>query len=119
MLSDARNTSSGPHILATKCHRVQKKSQLPEVEIEPGPQDLKANTLPRRCKIGLQPQGSRSVLYTYPYYIDIGRLVDRFNMRSPGSLILKEANLVFYLSVYPLLNTLQTSDYGVLFLFLC
>ena len=26
------------------------KSQPPEVGIEPGPQDLKANTLPRRCK---------------------------------------------------------------------
>ena len=36
------------------------KSQPPEVGIEPGPQDLKANTL---------PQGSRSVLYTYPYYM--------------------------------------------------
>ena len=45
------------------------KFQLPEVGIEPGPQDLKANTLPRRCKSRLLPQGSRSVLYTYPYYI--------------------------------------------------
>ena len=45
------------------------KSQLPEVGIEPGPQDLKANTLPRRCKSRLLPQGSRSVLYTYTYYI--------------------------------------------------
>ena len=45
------------------------KSQPPEVGIEPGPQDLKANTLPRRCKSRLLPQGSRSVLYTYPYYI--------------------------------------------------
>ena len=41
------------------------KSQPPEVGIEPGPQDLKANTLPRRCKSRLLPQGSRSVLYTY------------------------------------------------------
>ena len=47
------------------------KSQPPEVGIEPGPQDLKANTLPRRCKSRLLPQGSRSVLYTYPYYIKI------------------------------------------------
>ena len=45
------------------------KSNPPEVGIEPGPQDLKANTLPRRCKSRLLPQGSRSVLYTYPYYI--------------------------------------------------
>ena len=45
------------------------KSQPPEVGIEPGPQDLKANTLPRRCKSRLLPQGSRSVLDTYPYYI--------------------------------------------------
>ena len=36
-----------------------------------------------------------------------------------GKLILKDANLVFYLSVYTLLNTLQTSDYDVFFLFLC
>ena len=42
------------------------KSQPPEVGIEPGPQDLKANTLPRHCKSQLLPQGSRSVLYTYP-----------------------------------------------------
>ena len=28
-----------------------------------GPQDLKANTLTRRCKSRLLPQGSRSVLY--------------------------------------------------------
>ena len=31
----------------------------------------------------------------------------------------REANQVFYLSVYPLLNTLRTSDYDVFFLFLC
>ena len=48
------------------------KSQLPEVGIERGPQDLKANTLPRRCKSRLLPQGTRSVLYTYPYYIQMG-----------------------------------------------
>ena len=45
------------------------KSKPPEVGVEPGPQDLKANTLPRRCKSRLLPQGSRSVLYTYPYYL--------------------------------------------------
>ena len=39
------------------------KSHMPEVGIEPGPQDLKANTQPRRCKSRLLPQGSRSVLY--------------------------------------------------------
>ena len=33
----------------------------------------------------------------------------------PGKLDMKRANLVFYLSVYSLLNTLQTSDYDVLF----
>ena len=33
----------------------------------------------------------------------------------PGKLISKDANLVFYLSFYPLLNTLQTSDYDVIF----
>ena len=31
------------------------------------------------------------------------------------NLISKDVNLVFYLSVYPLLNTLQTSDYDVIF----
>ena len=31
------------------------------------------------------------------------------------NLISKDANLVFFLSVYPLLDTLQTSDYGVIF----
>ena len=39
------------------------KSQPPEVGIEPGPQDLKVNTLPSRCKSQLLLQGSRSVLY--------------------------------------------------------
>ena len=39
------------------------KSQPPEVGIEPGPQDLKANTQPRRCKSRFLPQGSRSELY--------------------------------------------------------
>ena len=33
------------------------------------------------------------------------------------NLISKDANLVFYLSVYPLLNTLQTSYYDVIFYF--
>ena len=33
----------------------------------------------------------------------------------PGKLDIKDANLVFYLSVYPLLNTLQTSHYDVIF----
>ena len=45
------------------------KSHMSEVGIEPGPQDLKADTLPRRCKSRLPPQGSRSALYTYTYYI--------------------------------------------------
>ena len=31
------------------------------------------------------------------------------------NLISKDANLVFYLSIYPLLNTLQTSDYDISF----
>ena len=33
------------------------------------------------------------------------------------NLVSKDANLVFYLSVYPLLNTIQTSDYDVYFYF--
>ena len=33
------------------------------------------------------------------------------------NLISKDSNLVFYLSVYPLLNTLQTIDYDVIFYF--
>ena len=39
------------------------KSQLPEVGIEPGPQDVKANTLPSRYISPLLLQGRRSVLY--------------------------------------------------------
>ena len=38
-----------------------------------------------------------------------------FSKPSLVNLITKDANLVFYLSVYPLLNTLQTSDYDVIF----
>ena len=38
-----------------------------------------------------------------------------FSKPSQVNLISKVANLVFYLSVYPLLNTLQTSDYDVTF----
>ena len=64
---DARNTSRGP-TLSHQMSQGAEKFQLPEVGIEPGPQDLKANTLPRRCKSWLLPQGSRSALYTYPYY---------------------------------------------------
>ena len=37
------------------------KSQLPEVGIQSGLQDLKVNSLPSRCK-------SRSGLNTYSYY---------------------------------------------------
>ena len=40
-----------------------------------------------------------------------------FSKLSLVNLISKDANLVFYLSVYPLLNTLQTSDYDVMFYF--
>ena len=42
-----------------------------------------------------------------------------FSKPSLVNLISKDANLVFNLSVYPLLNTLQTCDYDVFFLFLC
>ena len=38
-----------------------------------------------------------------------------FSKPSPVKLISKNSKLVFYLSVYPLLNTLQTSDYDVFF----
>ena len=41
------------------CHRVQKNSQPPEVGIKPGPQDLKANTLSRRCKSRLLQRRGR------------------------------------------------------------
>ena len=40
-----------------------------------------------------------------------------FSKLSLVNLISKDANLVFYLSVYPLLNTLKTSDYDVFFIF--
>ena len=38
-----------------------------------------------------------------------------FSKPSLVNLISKDANLVFYLSVYPLFNTLQTSEYDVMF----
>ena len=38
-----------------------------------------------------------------------------FSKPSLVNLISKDANLVFYLSVYPLFNTFQTSDYDVIF----
>ena len=38
-----------------------------------------------------------------------------FSKPSLVNLISKDANLVFYLSVCPLLNALQTSDYGIIF----
>ena len=38
---------------------------LPQPGIEPRSLDQQANTLPRRCKSRLLPQGSRSVSYTY------------------------------------------------------
>ena len=38
-----------------------------------------------------------------------------FSKPSLVNLISKDVNLVFYLSVYPLLNALQTSDYDVIF----
>ena len=40
--------------------------------------------------------------------VDIARLAERFNMRfqsEPGNLISKDANLVFYLSAYPLFHS--------------
>ena len=45
--------------------------------------------------------------------VDIARLAERFNMRSQNRAS-KDANLVFYLSVFPLF-TLQASDYDVFF----
>ena len=52
--------------------------------------------------------------------VDIARLAERFNnaFSKPSlvNMISKDANLVFYLSVYPLLNTLQ-SDYDVILMF--
>ena len=45
------------------CRRV-KIFYLSHPRIEPRSLDLQANTLPRRCKSRLLPQGSRSVLYT-------------------------------------------------------
>ena len=45
--------------------------------------------------------------------VDIARLA--VSKPSLVNLISKDANLVFYLSVYPLLNTLQTSNYDVIF----
>ena len=47
---------------------------------------------------------------------ELGKL-DAFSKPSLVNLISKYANLVFYLSVYLLLNTLQNSDYDVFFIF--
>ena len=49
------------HVEMTKCRRA-KIFYLPQPGIEPRLLDLQANTLPRRCKSRLLPQGSRSVL---------------------------------------------------------
>ena len=42
---------------------------MPRPGIEPSPPAWQANTLPRRYKSRLVPQGSTSVSYTYHYYI--------------------------------------------------
>ena len=47
------------------CRRV-KIFYLPQPGIEPRSLDLQANTLPRRCKSQLPPQGSRSVYIPRP-----------------------------------------------------
>ena len=44
-------TSRDPHT-GNQMSQGAVKSQPPKVGIEPGPQDLRANTLPRRCKAG-------------------------------------------------------------------
>ena len=49
--------------------------------IEPRSLDLQANTLPRRCKSRLLPQGSRSVLYI-PRPSDTGHLPSEANHNS-------------------------------------
>ena len=53
--------------------------------------------------------------------VDIARQASRcqqaFSKPCLVNLISKDMNLVIYLSVYPLLNTLQTSDYDVIFYF--
>ena len=46
-----------------------------------------------------------------------GAIQHAFSKSSLVNLISKDANLVFYLSVYPLSNTLQSSDYDVIFYF--
>ena len=53
------------------------KSQPPEVGIEPGPQNLKANTLPRRCKSRLLPQGPPNFRVLYQVVAEIS---DRKNV---------------------------------------
>ena len=42
---------------------------MPQPGIEPGPPARQANTLPRRYKSRLVPQGSTSMSYNYNYYI--------------------------------------------------
>ena len=43
------NTGLDPMKITKLLSQGSEKSQPPEVGIEPGPQELKANTLPRRC----------------------------------------------------------------------
>ena len=44
---------------------------LSQPGIEPRSLDLQANTLPRRCKSRLLPQGSRSVSYTWRKAVEV------------------------------------------------
>ena len=66
--------------LLSKMSQGAENSGMPEVGIKLGPQDLKANTQPRRCKSRLLPQGSRSVLYlpipTTSTNLSVGFLAD-------------------------------------------
>ena len=51
--------------------RTLKKSPCPSRGSNRGPFDLQSSTLPRRYKSRLVPQGSTSILYTYPVPCDI------------------------------------------------
>ena len=56
----------GLFTLGAKCNRWKNGNNIfPRPGIEPGPSAWQANTLPRRYKSRLVPQGSTSVSYTY------------------------------------------------------
>ena len=64
--------------------RTLKKSPCPSRGSNRGPFDLQSSTLPRRYKSRLVPQGSTSILYTYPVPCNILPLHIEFVLEFSG-----------------------------------